>query len=324
MSDAELIKPDYWDGALLASAASTSPLFGADPVASYDAPGGLYRLTREDAPRLYFARKPVRTFPSVTSVIHATCPTSPFLIKWIAERGLRQAEYHRDERAAYGTCFHKLFSVWLTNKLFDLAAMKDWVSEYAKDNMVVFDTGYWAEDLKQDLVGFAGFCRDYNVRPVGIEVPFASDDLGYAGTLDLVGLIDLPDSPKGKVLGAKNVLAYIDWKSNRDSFYDDQEVQVNAYRALWNNFYPTAPITSVFLYGPRDWDARSKVRYRFQDCTDSQFKDLFPNLLEQFNVRNPKRGLVLELDGVVELGKDPDALATFAKIEQIIERLDAI
>ena len=188
--------------------------------------------------------------------------------------------------------------------------------------MLAFDTGYWAGDLKQDLVGFAGFCREYNVRPVGIEVPFASDDLGYAGTLDLVCLLDLPDSPKGKKLGRKDVLAYVDWKSNRDSFYDEQEIQVNAYRALWNDHFPTAPVTDVFLYGPSDWTARSRNRYRFQDCTASQFKDLFPNLLEQFNVRQPGRPLVLELEGVVTLGGETESLTKFSKIEDIIGRMD--
>lgn len=324
MSDAELVTPDFFDGELLSTAATSLPLFGDKGLTvPYEAPAGLFRLTREGLPRLYFARRPVRTFPSVTSVIHATCPTSPHLIRWIAEHGLKQANFHRDERAEYGTCMHSLFSEWLIKKEFDLDAMPTWVAEYAKENAVQYDTGYWAADLKQDLVGFAGFCLEYNVRPVGIEVPLASDDLGYAGCVDLVCLMDFPDSPKGKKKGRKNVLCYVDWKSNRDSFYDEQEIQVNAYRALWNDHFPTAPITDVFLYGPKDWNDGSRTRYRFQDCTSSSLGALFPNLLEQFSVRSGKRDSILELSGVVRLGSDPMSLANFRTIEAVIERLEA-
>src|SRR5271169_4053120 len=112
MSDAEIVQPDLWNGELLASLDLMGDgLFGR--LDGYAPPSALYRLTSPGAPRLYFAKNPVRTYASVTSVLHATCPTSPFLIRWIAAHGEKRAAYLRDERAAYGTAMHKLFSEWL-------------------------------------------------------------------------------------------------------------------------------------------------------------------------------------------------------------------
>jgi hypothetical protein len=310
VSDGELVTPDFWDGDLLAKVdAYGEGLFGHE---AYPAPSSLYRLTREGAPRLYFAKNPVRTYPSVTSILHATCPTSPHLIDWIAQHGKRRAEYLRDERAAYGTCMHELFSKYLREGEFDLSHMDSWVDTYAKVNALVYDTGYWPANLKQDLVGFAGYCVRYNVRPVGIEVPLADDVLGYAGCLDLVCVMDTAKK--------KNILAYNDWKSNRKYFTDEQEIQVNAYKALWNANYPHAPITDVYLYGPKDWDEGSRERCRVKNCTASRLANAFPGLMAQFNLRDPERKTLLELDGLLTRGVDPDNLVKYSKVEDVIER----
>lgn len=314
MSDAEIVKCDLWNGELLAGLdVMGEGLFGR--LDKYEPPAHLYRLTAPDAPRLYFARNPVRVYPSVTSVLHTTCPTSLFLIRWIAAHGQRRAEFLRDERAAYGTCMHHLFSEYLQNRSFDLSGMSTWVEMYTATEKLEYDTAGWPATLQQDLVGFTTFCQQYNARPVGVEVPLASDRLGYAGTLDMVAILDL--GPR-----RKDILAYVDWKSNREYFYDDQEIQVNAYKSMWNDLYPTTPITHCFLYAPNDWDEGSRQRFRFKDCTQSKLKDAFPGLVEQFKLRNPERDKVLRVDGVISLDTDPGSVVKFKKIEDIIGELD--
>jgi hypothetical protein len=311
MQGVQLVKPVYFDPALLATVDRAGQLF--DDVALAP-PVPLYRFTAGgDVPRIYFKKSPVRTFASVTSIISATTPTSPFLTKWVGQMGLRQAEQYRDARAAFGTLLHTVFGVFLVERKFDLATVQSVVDLYVQEENLTCDVGTWSDELKSALVGLADFVRDVNLRPVGIELPFASDALGWAGSIDLVALVDLKRR--------KDVLALIDFKSG--DFHEAAEVQVGAYRMLFNEAYPMSPITDLFLFGPKSFDEGSNVRYRLKNITESPLKGLMPNLLEQFLVRNPKRDPVLEIsDATISLDADHDGLVNYSPIEKIIERLD--
>lgn len=59
-----------------------------------------YRFNEAGEPEFY---------PSVTTILSQTLPMSPFLLKWITDKGLEEAERYKGERAAYGTYMHKAF-----------------------------------------------------------------------------------------------------------------------------------------------------------------------------------------------------------------------
>ncbi|MFA6031144.1 MAG: PD-(D/E)XK nuclease family protein [Elusimicrobiota bacterium] len=285
--------------------------FDADAIR--EAPRRLYRYD-EAGLRYYYTlgtgadgEAVANLYPSVTTVIRRTTPMPYFLLTWYAELGMAAAERRRDERAAYGTLMHRLFERLVIARQIDLDALPGVVASYAEERHLPCDTGGWARDLAEDLVGFASFLREKNAKVVGIEVPLASDAMGYAGCGDLFAWLDVEQgNGPGKKKTYTRELCYVDWKSNRTSFYEESEIQCHAYAALWNEEFPESPVTRVCLYGAKDWNEKSKGLYRFSDVTDAPLANIFPNLLEQFRAREAdKTRTRISIGGTVSLDQDP-------------------
>lgn len=256
---------------------STAPKDIAPQIATYFDEDAirepLRKLYRHDSPagRWYYdvgEDGTARVYPSVTTVIRATTPLSPFLLKWIADYGLRRAEQLRDERAAYGTLMHVVFGELLIAREIDLDAMEARVEDWRAEKRLPWDTTGWAEDLKQDLVGLADFMRDFSLKPLAIEVPLADDELGFAGCIDLVA--------QSTVTGQ---ITLADFKSNRQTFYDDVIYQLGGYERLWNANFPDLPVDRLVAYGCKDWHEKSRGRYRSKDMTAEPKSRRFPTLL---------------------------------------------
>lgn len=276
----------------------------------------IYRVSRYGE-RMYYVTDPaIAIAPGVTTVIKAEGPTSPWLLKWIAEHGIKQAEYRRDSRAAYGTLMHMAFAKLLIAREFDLGTLEEFIASYMEENKLPYDTGTWADDLAQDVVGFACFVREYEVKPLAIEIPLFDEELGYAGTLDLPAEFNVYKG--SKVIG--RTTGYIDFKSNRESFYDENAIQAHAYVKLWNRAYPEKPLERAALYAPKNWDARSREKYRFQDVTDHPKKDRFERLLLSYREdhETPTRA---RIGGTVSLDTDPNQNVTFLSLEDYLKEV---
>ena len=318
MADAELVRPDYWDGALLASASDQGSLIET----GIPEPTPLRRLTVAGAPRLYFKMmkpKPI-VFPSITSVIHATTPTPDFLQRWISEHGERRAMYLRDERGAYGTLMHAMFAELLIKREFDLGTVGQRVKDYIAKDSLPYPADYWEHDLKMDLIGWADFVHDWNVRPTGIEVPMCSETRGSAGTGDLFAIIDPPEKKRGQK--AHDVFAYIDWKGGRKYFADTYPIQCGEYVELHGENFGVKP-DMIMLYGPKDWNAKTRIRYRYENITDHEYRHMFPTLLEQYRMRNQHQSPIVRLaGGLLELGKNNDHLVSVQYVDEIIAKME--
>ena len=238
-------------------------------------------------------------FPSVTTILSQTLPKSPFLIQWIANKGIEEAERYKGERAAYGTFMHAAYEELLINRAYDFDGLKSKLKEYIEVNRLPADFIYYADDLKKDVLVFAQFVLDYDVRPLAVEIALVHPWHKYAG------MIDCPCTMLEKIGGTDRINAIVDFKSGKKGFYEESEIQLHLYRDMWNVNFEQYPITRVFNFAPKDW--RKKPSYNLKEQTDSVNAKKIPALLMIAEVEDGKRDNVFtSISGTINLDAAPD------------------
>lgn len=249
-----------------------------------------YKYNEEGEPEFY---------PSVTTMLSQTMPTPPHLIKWIADKGYDEAEAYKQERAYYGTFMHAQFEELIINGTYDLDTLKEKLLTYMQVNKLPDNFVYYADDLKKDILAFAQFVIDYEVRPIAVEISLVHPTHNYAG------MIDLPCTMLEKPNGEKRINAIVDFKSGRKGFYEEHEVQLHLYKDMWNVNFPDMQIDKVFNFSPKDW--RKKPTYNLKDQTDSPNALKIPALLEIAKIEDNKiENVFTATSGTITLAKDTD------------------
>lgn len=249
-----------------------------------------YRYSDNGVPEFY---------PSVTTILSQTLPKSPFLIKWIADKGIEESERYKGERAAYGTFMHAAFENLLINRFYDLDGLKDELKRYIEVNRLPDDFIYYVDDLKKDVLAFAQFVLDYDVRPLAVEISLVHPYHNYAG------MIDCPCTMLERIGGTNRINAIVDFKSGRKGFYEDCEIQLGMYRDLWNINFENVPINRIFNFSPKDW--RKKPTYNLKEQTESPNIKKIPYLLELAAIEDAKKDNVFTLvNGVIMLDSPTD------------------
>lgn len=231
-----------------------------------------YRINEDGTPEF---------FPSVTTIISQTTPTAPHLIKWIAEKGYDEAEAYKQERANYGTFMHAIFEELIINRTYDLDGLKDELLAYIERHRLPVDFVYYADELKKDILAFAQFVRDYDVRPIAVEIALVHPTCRYAG------MIDLPCTMRKSPKSDERVTAIVDFKSGKKGFFVDYEIQLHLYRIMWNENFPEVPIDRVYNFAPKDW--RKSPTYNLKDQTNSAAAAKIPHLLAIAQIEDDKR-----------------------------------
>lgn len=238
-------------------------------------------------------------FPSVTTILSQTLPKAPYLIQWIANKGIEEAERYKGERAAYGTFMHAAFEELLINRAYDLDGLKGKLKEYIDVYRLPDDFIYYADDLKKDVLAFAQFVLDYDVRPLAVEIALVHPFYKYAG------MIDCPCTMLEKIGGKERINAIVDFKSGRKGFYEENEIQLGMYRDMWNVNFEQFPVKRVFNFSPKDW--RKKPSYHLKEQTDSPNMRKIPALLEIASIEDEKKeNTFTSVNGMVLLDNAPD------------------
>jgi hypothetical protein len=280
-------------------------------------PRQLYRINNHANGRYYYSFKNgvPQFYISVTTLIQATMPTPFELVKWIAGKGLDEAELYKEERGGYGTFMHRLFERLLIDRKIDLDAIDPELLEYCTENNYGrHNYSAWLHEIKRDVLGFAAWMVEYEVEPLAIELMLASDKYGIAGALDLVCNMTIPitgflgeiyktgprkGEPK-ETAGKKRVRAIVDFKSGRKGFFENHEIQLEAYRLMFEENYPELPIEKLYNYGPSDW--KKDPGYKLKDQTDSPNLKKFLHLAKIGFIESQKRERYIKsISGVIDL-----------------------
>lgn len=249
-----------------------------------------YRYNEDGEPEFY---------PSVTTILHNTLPKSSFLVNWIASKGMEEAEKYMNERAAYGTAMHAAFEKLIISGSYDLDNLKADLKEYIEKNKLPENFIFHADELKRDVLAFAQFCIDYQVKPLAVEVSLVHPEIKYAGT------IDLPCTMLEKIGGENRISAIVDFKSGRKGFYESCEIQLHLYKDMWNVNFPDMQIERVFNFSPKDW--RKKPSYNLKEQTNSVNAKKIPALLELASIEDEKKeNIFTSVSGKINLFDSPN------------------
>lgn len=283
-----------------------------EPVYRLDSSGHRYYYTFDEngEPRFYV---------SVTTLIKQTLPTSPQLIKWIADMGYEESQRYAAERAAYGTFMHAQIAELLITRSYNLNGLKERLKMYIESEQLPGDFINYADDFKKDLLAFAQFMKDTDLQPLAIELVLTNPQDGYAGAIDLCAGITIeekgffgetyktganagqPKESKRK----RRIRAIIDFKSGRKGFFPEHEVQLLAYKTMWNMHFAKYPVEKVYNWSPKDWKGTTPT-YNFKDQTDSKNALKLPYLVELARIEDEKRdNTIVSCAGIIDLDK-PD------------------
>jgi hypothetical protein len=225
-------------------------------------------------------------------------PKGEGLYRWMAEKGWDEAEEYTHMRAEYGTMMHIVFEKLLINKQIDLDDLDTVVSTtLAKHELSPHYKARWSEDLKKDVLAFAQWIKDYNVRPIIIEAVLASDLLGVAGATDLGCWITIPTKGfwgevyksgprKGEPKETKkdvDFIAIVDFKSGRKGFGIENKFQLATYKRLVEENFPelmdkTEQPIRLFNWSPKSW--RTDPGYNFTDQEDLYVEEKLSIILQ--------------------------------------------
>ena len=274
----------------------------------------LYQLNSEGY-RYYYRFDETGTpvfYPSVTTLLKQVMPTSPFLIDWMLANGKEGSIEKRDLAAAYGTFMHGQFETLLINRRYDFDSVPTVLLDYMRrENLPDKVYGEWVVKIRKDVLAFAQFVRDYNVRPLAIEIALCHPDYNYAGCVDLPCVMTDPKT-------GKDFSAIVDFKSGRKGFYEEHELQLHLYKAAWEVNFPKFPIQRLFNFSPKDW--RTKPTYNLKDQTESVNAAKLPYLLSLAGIEDEKRENTLTIvKGVLDLdnGKLADNIQSLSLAEFI-------
>lgn len=263
----------------------------------------LYRMTVAGK-RVYYEMDvdgyPIIYDGATNNIANGYCDTSGALEKWKNEMRLKgkDPDDYANYRADLGTIMHYLFGLYLTGV--NIKLIPTWIRKVVKEAKLRIDK-YRMErilvdnidELIEDLISFAIFCKERHVKPVLIEKMLRSSRLKVASSVDAVVEMDSepetveievetgefyktgakkgqPKTEKKKIKRCRRIFAILDFKSNRKgNFYDEYAFQLELYRRMiLENYGKILEIEEIYNFAPGDPTAKTS-QYKLKRQTDN-------------------------------------------------------
>lgn len=263
----------------------------------------LYRMTVAGK-RVYYEMDvdgyPIIYDGATNNIANGYCDTSGALEKWKNEMRLKgkDPDEYANYRADLGTIMHYLFGLYLTGV--NIKLIPTWIRKVVKEAKLRIDK-YRMErilvdnidELIEDLISFAIFCKERHVKPVLIEKMLRSSRLKVASSVDAVVEMDSepemveievetgefyktgakkgqPKTEKKKIKRCRRIFAILDFKSNRKgNFYDEYAFQLELYRRMiLENYGKILEIEEIYNFAPGDPAAKTS-QYKLKRQTDN-------------------------------------------------------
>lgn len=263
----------------------------------------LYRMTVAGK-RVYYEMDvdgyPIIYDGATNNIANGYCDTSGALEKWKNEMRLKgkDPDEYANYRADLGTIMHYLFGLYLTGV--NIKLIPTWIRKVVKEAKLRIDK-YRMErilvdnidELIEDLISFAIFCKERHVKPVLIEKMLRSRRLKVASSVDAVVEMDgepemveievetgefyktgakegQPKTEKKKIKRCRRIFAILDFKSNRKgNFYDEYAFQLELYRRMiMENYGKILEIEEIYNFAPGDPTAKTS-QYKLKRQTDN-------------------------------------------------------
>jgi hypothetical protein len=219
-------------------------------------------------------------YTSVTTFCRQVLPTNEFLLDWMKTKSKEEQESILRDSAHYGTLMDILFNKMLIDKeIKDIA--KEVYMYIMTNTLYSVNIDKWTELITKDLIAFVQWVQDYDVKPILVSCPLKSDKLGIAGTLDLFcemnHKIPTKTDLKSKDFELKRVNCIVDYKakigdfsgkSDRNSFYKSECLQLHIYGELLQENFPDLYIHDYINLSPKNW--RTNPGYNMKSWFSTQ------------------------------------------------------
>ena len=279
-------------------------------------------------------------FPSVTTILHAVMPENKFLTEWKLSMGKEEALAYTMERANYGTFVHGQLASLMISRRYNLDSLRDEMGKFVeREKLPEGFIDAHEDEARADIIAFAKWMKDYDVRPYAVEVSLFSEAYGYAGMIDLVcnmreysledekKAIEKADGDEKKLAKiaekfSSRIDAVVDFKSGKKGFYASYAIQLELYRMMWNENFPDHQIQRIFNIAPKDWTKTAKKvpSYSFEEQTANEELVKIPALLELHRLSSKEEKKVVVMNGTIDLDAETDNVKVYTLAELVKEK----
>lgn len=311
----------------------------------------IFRLTGQKS-RIYFTKPlehvPACIYNSGTTLIdnYRDKEGEQALMKWkvdLINKGLDPNEVVKT-RQDYGTILHVLYGKILLGEKTSFEDLQDFLISFSdevkmKKSYITALVSSHIEEFKKDLASLLTWIKEYNIKPLGIEVMLKSEKYRVATALDLIcyatfkekgfwGEVYKSGENKGNPKESyKEVtkLVIVDFKSGKKGFYHKNILQLLLSRVIFEENF-SLKVEGIFNFAPNDWLTSPTFKFYDQERESKQIgylkaiaENVFQRGLVEFNqILSKKEHRVLK--GEIDVNNiNLDSIVSYVNLEQLAD-----